>query len=142
MSLDKVCGTGTSKMENFTIAEGGEEQRLVDLLASPQAKIMQTYKKNNLCNYFPLSWSYWSKVPGKEILSLLKPAGIWVAHHATWQHPMGPDGRGDCRTSMPYVTNYASFMSMRDPNSWHVPNAGKQLYGKMGALLFVGSRLI
>ena len=55
---------------------------------------------------------------------MLKPAGIWVAHHATWMHHMGPDGRGDCRTSLPYVTNYASFMSMRAPNGWHVPNPG------------------
>ena len=57
------------------------------------------------------TWFHNSKMPEK-ILSLLKPAGI-VA---------GMEGRGDCRTSLPYTTNYASFMSMREPNSWYIPN--------------------
>ena len=79
---------------------------------------------------------YTTKEIGRKILSLLKPAGIWVGHPAmetcgnfthqwTRHNPlldMGRDGRGDCRTSLPLVTNYASFMSMRDPNSWYIPN--------------------
>ena len=83
---------------------------------------------------------YTSKVLGKELLSLLKPAGIWVgyaymetygnsSHQYTHQNntmQMGRDGRGDCRTSLPMVTNYASFMSMRAPNGWHIPNPGVQ----------------
>ena len=83
---------------------------------------------------------YTSKVLGKELLSLLKPAGIWVGHafmetYGNFSHQythhnntmqMGRDGRGDCRTSLPDVTNYASFMSMRAPNSWHIPNPGLQ----------------
>lgn len=48
----------------------------------------------------------------RKILLVLKPAGIVAAM----------EGRGDCKTSLPYSTNYASFMSMRDPNSWHIPN--------------------
>ena len=86
---------------------------------------------------------YTTKYIGKEILSSLKPAGIWVGHPAmetcgnfthqwTRHNPlldMGRDGRGDCRTSLPLVTNYASFMSMRDPNSWFIPNPGMQFNG-------------
>ena len=49
---------------------------------------------------------------GRKTLSLLEPAGIWVDR----------EDRGDCKTSLPYTTNYASYMSMRDPNSWHIPN--------------------
>ena len=60
---------------------------------------------------------YTSKVLGKELLSLLKPAGIWVGHafmetYGNFSHQythhnntmqMGRDGRGDCRTSLPGV---------------------------------------
>ena len=49
---------------------------------------------------------------GRKILSLLEPSGIWATM----------EGRGDCKTSLPYSTNYASYMSMRAPNSWHLPN--------------------
>ena len=49
---------------------------------------------------------------GRKILSLLEPAGIWAAR----------EDRGDCRTSLPSNTNYASYMSMRTPNSWYTPN--------------------
>ena len=49
---------------------------------------------------------------GRKILSLLEPSGIWAAM----------EDRGDCKTSLPYSTNYASYMSMRAPNSWHLPN--------------------
>ena len=59
----------------------------------------------------------------KKILSVLKPAGIWTAM----------EDRGDCKTSLPYNTNYASFMSMRTPNSWYLPNppvfGSKRIYG-------------
>ena len=48
----------------------------------------------------------------RKIFLMLKPAGIVAAM----------EGRGDCKTSLPYSTNYATFMSMRDPNSWHIPN--------------------
>ena len=48
----------------------------------------------------------------KRIFSLLKPAGIWS--HS--------ESRGDCKTSLPYNTNYASYMSMRKPNGWQLPN--------------------
>ena len=54
----------------------------------------------------------WQDTIVAKILFTLKPAGI-VA---------GMEGRRDCKTSLPYSTNYASFMSMRDPNSWHIPN--------------------
>ena len=53
-----------------------------------------------------------TKKLGKKILSLLKPAGIWAAM----------EDRGDCQTSLPYDTNYANLMSMRAPNSWHLPS--------------------
>ena len=61
-------------------------------------------------------WSTWlpfknNGIAGK-IFSMLRPAGIVAAM----------EGRGDCKTSLPYSTNYATFMSMRDPNSWHIPN--------------------
>ena len=49
---------------------------------------------------------------GRKIMSLLEPSGIWATM----------EGRGDCKTSLPYSTNYASNMSMRTPNSWHLPN--------------------
>ena len=57
---------------------------------------------------------FWTKKLGigKNIMSLLEPSGIWVGMEDHW----------DCKTSLPYSTNYASFTSMRDPNSWHIPN--------------------
>ena len=48
----------------------------------------------------------------QKILSLLNPAGIRAYH----------DKRSDCKTNLPYSTNYASYMSMRDPNSFRMPN--------------------
>ena len=53
-----------------------------------------------------------TKKIAKEIQTLLEPAGIWAAM----------DDREDCKTSLPQNTNYASYMSMRAPNSWHLPN--------------------
>ena len=78
---------------------------------------------------------FFTKELSKEVWSLLKPAGIWVGHTAMEtcrtgcdrDHPWmvtGPDGRGDCRTSLPLVTNYATFMSMRNPNGWQIPQPG------------------
>ena len=66
-----------------------------------------------------------TKELAKEIWTLLKPAGILAGYFGgkIWG---GQDGRGDCRTSLPHVTHYASIMSMRDPNSWHMPNPGWQ----------------
>ena len=57
---------------------------------------------------------FWTKKLGigKNIMALLEPSGIWVAR----------EDHGDCKTSLPQNTNYASFMSMRDPNSWHIPS--------------------
>ena len=55
-------------------------------------------------------WKTWGI--DRKIFLMLKPAGIVAAM----------EGRGDCKTSLPYSTNYATFMSMRDPNSWHIPN--------------------
>ena len=59
-----------------------------------------------------ISQDYRAMNIAKRIFSLLEPAGIW-SHN---------EGRGDCKTSLPYNTNYASFMSMRSPNGWHLPN--------------------
>ena len=53
-----------------------------------------------------------SKKFAATISSLLKPAGIWAA----------TENRGDCKMSLPYTTNYASYMSMRAPNSYHMPS--------------------
>ena len=53
-----------------------------------------------------------TKILGKNIMALLEPSGIWVAK----------EDHGDCKTSLPMNTNYASLMSMRHPNSWHIPS--------------------
>ena len=64
----------------------------------------------------------------KKIQSLLEPAGIWAAM----------TNRGDCKTSLPQNTNYASYMSMRAPNSWHVPNPLEFGSNRIYTVNFVG----
>ena len=64
----------------------------------------------------------------RKILSLLEPSGIWAAM----------EDRGDCKTSLPYSTNYASYMSMRAPNSWHLPNPLVFGSNRIYAVNFVG----
>jgi len=53
-----------------------------------------------------------TKSIAEEIQQILAPAGIWV----------GQEGRGDCRTSLAYTSNYAYYMSMRDPNHVEMPH--------------------
>ena len=59
-----------------------------------------------------IAHDYKSNKLAAKISLLLKPAGIWMAM----------SNRGDCKSSLPQNTNYASFMSMRDPNSYHMPS--------------------
>ena len=59
-----------------------------------------------------IAQSFKSNRHAMKVFQMLKPAGIWVFD----------EGRGDCRTSLPYTTNYASFMSMRSPNGVQLPN--------------------
>merc|ERR1712117_937331 len=65
---------------------------------------------------------------GWKILSLLEPSGIWAA----WE------GRGDCKTSLPFSTNYASYMAMRAPNSWLLPKPPIFGSNRIYAVNFVG----
>ena len=65
---------------------------------------------------------------GQKVMSLLEPAGIW----ADWTN------RGDCKISLPQNTNYASFMSMRAPNSVHIPNPSVFGSNRIYTVNFVG----
>ena len=69
-----------------------------------------------------------TKKLGKKIMSLLEPAGIWAYR----------EDHGDCKTSLPQNTNYASFMSMRDPNSWDIPNPPEFGSNRIYTVNFVG----
>jgi len=50
-----------------------------------------------------------------KVHASLKPASIWAKM----------EERQDCMTSIPYSTNYGTYMSMRNPNEWHLPNPAK-----------------
>ena len=103
ISLDhkKLHPMGCPRLKDDTIVEEVE-------------KVLQSSSIFPAIRHVFIAQDYRTKRLAKRIFSLLQPAGIW-SHN---------EGRGDCKTSLPYNTNYATFMTMRSPNGWHLPNPG------------------